>query len=260
MKRICIGFFGFIRTPINRDIFNSFRSLLPDSCTIDIVISCPNKINEYDDIIINSSVILEDIRAACNGCNVYIDAYEYDPLIFIKKVQELGLPDYTTYPSYRVFSMHFSISRLCKNIINISLENHIHYDSIILTRFDIIPGVTSLGCLLNQVTEHAIYIWRRCPYVSDVHAEDRIIISSMSGVHALCNLYGFSVDSQFYTPLVSENIIGKYLHLCNNLILLPQDGISLNLPPSIHVKYSDASKNYLLQLLDRQATTHDNPI
>ena len=256
MKRICIGLFGFIRNPINYAVFKRFRSLLPDECIIDIIITCPNKINEYDhdtDTIDENSEIMEDIRVAFGDCNVYIDVFEYNPLIFVKRVKELGLPDYTSFPSYRVLSQHFSISSLSNNICYHVQDNNIQYDSIILTRFDIIPGVRSLGQLLEQVRENTIHNLRRCPYASDLHSEDRIIISSMNGVRALCGLYECAKDRvpDIYEDLVPEIIIGKYIRSYDNLSVLPQEGIILEHSPSKEVKYTDNAKNYLEQLLDK---------
>jgi hypothetical protein len=256
MARICIGFFGFIRNSINYEIFNQFKQLLPANSILDIFITCPNKVNEYDDplsIIDMHSEIIKDIRAAFGTCNVYVDIYEYDPLIFIKKVRNLRLPDYTSYPIYRVFSGHFSISRLCRNITNFARDNHINYKNIILTRFDIIPGVKSLGNLLEHVDENNIHIWRRCPYSSDTDAEDRIIISSMKGVHALADLYenGNTRGIDIYETLVPENILGKYLTTFPNLIKLPQDGIKMELSPSIKVKYSGNTRDYMNSMLKK---------
>lgn len=256
MKRICVGFFGFIRNPITYRVFNRFRKLLPEHCTIDIFICCPNKVNEYDadtDIIDKDSEIFNEMREELDGYNFYIDVYEYNPLVFIKRVRELSLPDYTEYPTYRVFSQHFSISRLCKNISNISRQSHINYDSIILTRFDTIPGVKTLGSLVEQVNENTIHIWRRCPYISDIDAEDRIIISSIGGVHALSHLYddGFTRNPRIYEALIPENILGKFLLTCNTLRLLPQEGILLEHSSSLQVKYSDKAKNYLNELIDK---------
>jgi hypothetical protein len=213
-------------------------------------------VNEYDadtDIIDKDSEIFNEMREELDGYKPYIDVYEYNPLIFIKRVRDLGLPDYTEFPSYRVFSQHFSISRLCKNITNISRENNIKYDSIILTRFDIISGVKSLGCLVDQIHENTIHIWRRCPYVSDLDAEDRIIISSIDGVSALSHLYedGFTRNPQIYEPLIPENILGKFLLTCSTLRLLPQEGILLENSSSLNVKYSDKAKDYLQVLLNK---------
>ena len=244
LKRVCIGFFGFIRNPLNETDFNRFRQLLPENCVIDIIISCPNKINEYDDHIINLDTI-NKLHSAFNSCNVNIDLYEYDPVVFIKRVRELGLPDYTSFPIYRIFSQHFSISRLCKNILKYSK----HYDTIILTRMDILPGVSSLGNLLEP-HENVMYLWRRYPYTSDIYAEDRIIISSIDGVRTLSDLYDSGPKNVFiYEDLCPENILGKYLSSFNNLVILPQEGVKLELSPSMNVKYSKFSKDYLEGLL-----------
>lgn len=249
-KRICIGFFGFIRNPLNIINFNQFRHLLPEKCVIDIIISCPNKINEYDTDVITVE-IMKHFYSTFNECNVFIDLYEYEPIMFMKRVRELGLPDYTCYPTYRIFSQHFSISRLCKKIHKHSHENHVWYDNIILTRMDILPGVKSLGCLLEQQTDNTIHIWRRYPYVSNVDAEDRIILSSMNGVIALCDLYESGPKhSGLYEQLVPESILGKYLSLFDKLELLPQEAINLELSPSINVKYSDEARHYFEQLLE----------
>ena len=249
MKRICIGFFGFIRKPLNESDFNEFKKLLPEKCVIDILISCPNKMNEYDDDIINLDT-MNSLRSAFNACNVNIDLYDYDPIIFIKRVRELGIPDYSSFPNYRVFSQHFSISRLSKNILKYSQDNSLKYDKIILTRMDILPIVKSLGKLLEQQNENVMYLWRRDPYVSDKCAEDRIIISSIDGVRTLCDLYDSVPKNEvLYEEMCPEIILGKYLSLFNNLVLLPQEGIHLGNSPSFHVKYSNFARDYLDKLL-----------
>ena len=259
MSKICIGLFGFIRNPINYMIFNRFKNMLPTNCNIDIFITCPNKINEYDDdtdIIDVNSEIMEDICVAFGDSNVYVDIYKYEPITFIKKVRDLSLPDYTTFPIYRVFSQHFSISRLCNNIIKHTEENNINYNMIILTRFDILPGIKSLGYLTEGITHNNMYIWRRCPYSSDSDAEDCIIISSIKGINALCGLYEDAEKREIhiYENLVPEIILGRYLNTFNSIVKLPQDGIILELSPSRHVKYTDSAKKYLEYLLEKYKT------
>ena len=114
---------------------------------------------------------------------------------------------------------------------------------------DILPGVSSLGNLLEP-HENVMYLWRRYPYTSDIYAEDRIIISSIDGVRTLSDLYDSGPKNVFiYEDLCPENILGKYLSSFNNLVILPQEGVKLELSPSMNVKYSKFSKDYLEGLL-----------
>jgi hypothetical protein len=66
----------------------------------------------------------------------------------------------------------------------------------------------------------------------------------------LCDLYDSGPNNVFlYEVLHPESILGKYLSSFNNLVLLPQEGVKLELSSSINVKYSKFSKDYLERLL-----------
>jgi len=257
MQRICIGFFGFIRNPINYKIFNEFKSSLPENSIIDIFITCPNKVNEYDndtDIIDINSKIIKDLSSSFDNCNIYIDIYNYEPLIFIKKARELGLPDYTNYPIYRLFSLHYSISRLSTNIIKFTKDNNINYNSVIITRFDIMNiGIKNFSNFVKTIDKNMMYVYRY-PYNNrvDADAEDRIIISSIEGIEVLCNLYDNKNGSKdIYNKLESEAILSKYLISFPNIKMLPQDGMNIPFSPSLKVKYSNESRKYLNTLIEK---------
>lgn len=265
MTRVCIGLFGFIRNPIDDVSFNQFKKLLPDNATIDVFVTSPNTINEYNDnnIISEYSPVFLDMKKTFNGCNVYIDVYEYEPLVFIKKVDDLGLAQYLHWPTYRVLSQHYSISRLCNNIILHSEKKNFEYDIVILTRHDMIPGVMSLGDGLNNIDKNVMYIWRKNTLPKALVAEGRFILSGMAGINALCNLYEYGYntnDINIYEDTQPETIMGRYLSQLFNLNLLIQDGIDLPVSPSIDVKYSEYSKNFTLMLLDKYLREKDTRI
>ena len=257
--RICIGFFGFIRIPITYEIFHEFKKSLPDNSTIDIFITCPNIVNEYDsdtETINTESQIIGDLQSVFKGCNVYIDIYPYEPLIFIKKSRDLGLPDYTTFPTYRIFSQHYSISRLSRNITKLARDNNYYYKSVILTRFDIIGGVKSFSHLIENVDKNTMYIWRP-PYANspDSEAEDRIIISSTEGIEVLCDLYeGDGKPRDIYGALYPEIILAKHISLFPHIKMLPQDTIQIIFSPSRWVKYSPFNKSNMNYLLEQYAS------
>jgi hypothetical protein len=260
-SRICIGFFGFIRIPITYEIFYEFKKSLPDNSTIDIFITCPNKVNEYDsdtEVINTESQIIRDLQSVFKDCNVYVDIYPYEPLIFIKKSRDLGLPDYTTFPTYRVFSQHYSISKLSTNITKFARNNNIYYKSVILTRFDIIGGVKLFSHFIENVDKNIMYIWRH-PYENspDSQAEDRIIISSIEGVEVLCNLYeGSDKSRDIYSMLYPEIILAKYVSLFPHIRMLPQDNIQIILSPFKVVKYSPFNKSLMNHLLEIYTDTN----
>jgi hypothetical protein len=263
-SRICIGFFGFIRIPITYEIFHEFKKSLPNNSIIDIFITCPNKVNEYDsdtEIIDIESKIIRDLYSVFRDCNLYIDIYPYEPFLFIKKSRDLGLPDYTTFPTYRIFSQHYSISRLSTNITKFARNNNLYYKSVILTRFDIIGGVKSFSHLIENIDKNIMYIWRLL-YVNspDSEAEDRIIISSIEGIDILRDLYeGGDKSKDIYSALYPEMILAKYVSLFPYIRMLPQNNIQILFSPFKLVKYSPFNRSHMNQLLELYAAKNLAP-
>ncbi len=239
---ICLGFFGFIRNNISYDNIISFIKLLPPNSTIDVYINTPNRFSEFDnEILTNYNIsnyikILYDINQIKN---IYINIYEYNPFIFIQKALDFKLPNKNMYNNiypFRILSLHYSISTLCSFIIN----NNKHYDTHILTRFDILPSITSLGDCINIIPENNIYIWRTIPYRSKDDAEDRIIIGSNKSINILSTLYFSDIYNIYHLNpenFNSEKIIGTYIKT-QNIITLEQNNIVIGMSPSLQIKYT----------------------
>lgn len=247
---ICLGFFGFTRQLINHEMFINFIKLLPNGSNIDIFISCPSKLDEIqtgDEI--NDVEFKTHMANVFKDCPVFINTYKYNPHDYIQKTRILEIPDYITTKriySFRILSLHFSISLLSNIIYDYTIKENKNYDKIILTRFDIFPTIESFGDCLTQTLEPTIHIWRTCPYKSSTDAEDRVIITNILGLEKIRNLYTiydnlncyrtFSIsNNDFY----SEHIIGTYLKSFDNIVLLPQDNIRVGLSSYRNVKYSN---------------------
>ena len=248
---LCLGFFGFIRTLITPSEFNRFLELLPNNSTLDIFISCPNKINELDSdtLVLNTDIFTEDMYDIFKNRNIYVNLYRYIPDIFREKSRNLKLPDFSNesrmFP-YRIFSLHSSISKLSKFILNHIDTNTIIYDNIILTRFDIFNSIQSFGTILDTTNTNNVYLWRN--HSDTIYAEDKILITSIHGLKKLANLYE-SINSEtvdtLCSEICSEVIIGKYMKSFDDIILKYQEGICIGLSPFIHVKYEESFINQL---------------
>lgn len=255
MVNLALGFFGFMRKFITPEAFESFQNIHPD-CDIDIYISCPNKFNEYDENTIDEESFRENLQTIFKKCHIYINIYTYDPFIFIKRIKELALPDYTDVPTYRVLSQHFSIGELSKYITNTSQKNDIIYDNVILTRMDMFLSLKIDSQLLKNHNKDIIYIYRTVPYVSRTDAEDRVILSSLLGISKLTNLYYLNnVEKEtiknIYLEPYPERILCKFIEMFHDIRKAPQHGIStcLDINPGGCMKYTDKAKNLLSKLL-----------
>lgn len=239
---ICLGFFGFIRNSIYYDNIISLIQLLPPNSTIDVYINTPNRFSEFDNELLTNDNISNYIKILYNINqikNIYINIYDYEPSIFILKSLKYNLPKVNKYNNiypFRILSLHYSISTLCSFIIN----NNKLYDTHILTRFDIIPSIKSLGDCINIIPENNIYIWRTIPYRSNDDAEDRIIIGSNKSINILSTLYFSDIYNIYHLnpeSFNSEKIIGKYIK-SQNIIALEQNNIVIGLSPSLQIKYT----------------------
>jgi len=257
---ICLGFFGFARQLITHEMFLHFTKLLPIGSNIDIFISCPSKLDEIqtgDEI--NEVEFKTHMANVFQDCPVFINFYKYTPCDYIKKTRMLEIPDYITTKriySFRILSLHYSISLLSNMIYDYTIKENKKYDKIILTRFDIFPSIQSLGICLTQTLEPTIHIWRTCPYKSSTDAEDRIIIMNILGLEKVKNLYNIYDTLNYYrefdinnNDFYSEHIIGKYLKSFNDIVVLPQENISIGLSSFIDIKYNN--NEYFKKLIDK---------
>jgi len=245
--RICIGFFGFIRSYITKEQFTAFKSLLPKEATVDIVISCPDTLGELDTTSSRDD-IYKNLNDVFDGHTLTVNLYSYNPKPFIARQIELGLPPLsqkTNMHTYRILSLHNSISELCKRIHG--------YDTVLLTRFDIFSSISNLGTMVDMALHDSIYIWRTIPYESCEDAEDRIIISSQKGIDILSKLYDSAKEHlHIYSgdSLNSEVCIGKYLSLFTDLIKYKQSSLSIGLSPYVNAKYESGFISKINSLLE----------
>jgi hypothetical protein len=130
-------------------------------------------------------------------------------------------------------------------------DNGILYDTNIITRFDIFSSIKSFGNCLHVMTDSIAYIWRTIPYESKDDAEDRIIIGSYSLINAISHLYN-SIYNIYHTDpsnFTSEKIIGSYLKLFKDIVLLNQSNINIGLSPTLNDKYTNEFENKCYNLL-----------
>lgn len=252
--KVCLGFYGFIRTNITHENVISFLNLLPPASEIDLYVYIPNRFNEFDSETMTNDSIKSYLDVFCKISqikNVFFKCYDYDPQIFILKSKEYNLPFKNMYNNiypFRIISLHYSISMLCEFIQNFGIL----YDTNIITRFDIFASIKSLGNCINTMTNNVAYIWRTIPYQSKDDAEDRIIICSQSIISALSHLYNSNVYNTYHDdPLnfTSERIIGKYLKLFKDAILMEQTDINIGLSPVLANKYTMQFENKCNNLL-----------
>ena len=238
--KILLGFFGFIRKLITVDEIINFKKLIPSNATIEVCINCPNKINEFSNDNISDETI-QSLRNIFSSSDIKIadfTIFEYTPQKYVSKAKSKNFPFQTEsvklYP-FRIFSLFDGISTLCQNMINQSI-----YDVYILTRFDLLKDIHSLGNCIINTNDTNIHIWRTSPYCSITDADDRLIISSFYGIKILTQLYNF-IDVLDYddTTFWTEKIMGKFLITHEDLQKNPLQDVIINLSCNIYKKYSD---------------------
>ena len=190
--KIALGIFGFIRDDIYVNSWLSFfERLKSDSdakasgdIKIDIYLCTPNILREFDGDIVNFEYIKDTLMK-----NPMIEN------VFINKSKELNLPYKTPdnlYP-YRILSLFSSISNASKEI----LQSNIEYDFTILTRFDMLKLVYSIGADLEIYKDKsAIYGYR----ADNSQIKDRFIITGVVGLTKLSKLYETYHN---HTPIVN---------------------------------------------------------
>lgn len=242
MLKICLGLFGMIRKKINHDDFIKFVKLLPRESSIDIFITCCNKYSEFESNDIDIDSFIKEINQIFKGYYTNINVYKYEPEIYINRTQQLNYKQFgerTNMHPYRIMSLHDCISKLSKNITDYAKNTNTIYDNIILTRIDMINGISSFGNILNQTNENNIYLYRDpCVYGPGM-GEDRVIISCNKGIKILQNLYKshetLNIDEHDFS---SEKIITIYLKQFETEIKLQiQTGVIMNFSPFKNVKY-----------------------
>ena len=207
--KIAIGIFGFIRDNIYDNNWLKFFELLKDGdIKVDIYVSTPNILNEFEGDMVNFEYIKETLLKNPIVENVFIIPYKYEPQVFINKSKELNLPYKThdnLYP-YRIISLFFSISNASTEI----LQSNIKYDFHILTRFDMLKLIYQIGTDFEIYKEKsAIYGYRR-GVTSQI--EDRFIITGDVGLSKLSKLYEtYHTIENIRTSFLSEHILRAYL-------------------------------------------------
>ncbi len=260
---VIIAFFGFIRNIIEINEVNKFISLFPANTTFQVVVFSPNKIDEFDKSSMKYETMykIRDIFLQHDQIKtIDFHYYKYSPYPFIKKAIDLALPQKTMYHlyPYRILSLHFGISGLCKMIMK---ENYV-FDYAVLTRFDIFGSIDSLGDTNRFTEKNSVYIWRlqqtnlwnEIPVVIRGYAEDLLFISSKEGINHMQNLFD-SEDKLLpegisQKEMISEKIIGKFLSAEKNLILYPLSDIIYKKPANKN-KYSPEFEKKINELYEK---------
>lgn len=210
--KIAVGIFGFIREDIYNNDWLSFFEMLKSSTAssdedikIDVYLCTPNILREFDGDIVNFEYIKETLLKNPMIENVFIRDYKYDPQVFIDKSKELNLPYKTPdnlYP-YRILSLFSSISNASKEI----LQSNIEYDFSILTRFDMLKLVYSIGTDFEIYKDKsAIYGYR----ADNSQIEDRFIITGVVGLTKLSKLYETYHNNHTMMNIGDEPFVSEY--------------------------------------------------
>jgi hypothetical protein len=224
--KIAIGFFGFVRSIISKnDIINFLKLYENNNIEFDIYINCPNQLVEFAENPFDRSKMIKEFIDIFNIPNVNIikiNLFNYDPFTFINKSEECGFLYHLesingfigTFP-FRQISLHYSISNVCKLILN---EN-VQYDIVTLTRFDTIVYTKSLGECVHKIDKENIFIgkpheWETYKYFV---ADDVIITSSIYGINVLSNLYDFIYEERKLN-ITSTPAVGYWGHCSEWLI------------------------------------------
>lgn len=248
-RRFCLGFFGMIRIPITRHDFQNFMRLLPANSTVDVFITCCDRPTEMDENIkleLNSFTnTMNDIFA---GCQVHIQMYEYEPQIYIKRTQKLNYDQYglvTRMHPYRIMSFHDCLSMLSKNISEHIERTGVDYDNVILTRFDMLPRISSLGKMCGTKNTDNFYIYRNPQVYGPETVEDRMMVLSGKHVGKLCGLYDSHETLKLdQCDFWAENILKEYVKQFPDVNMVVQEGVQMEFSPFKDVKY----ENYFLEL------------
>lgn len=251
-RRFCLGFFGMIRIPITCEDFLNFVRLLPANSTVDVFITCCDRPTEMDE---NIKLELDNFTNIVNnifaGCQVYIQMYSYEPQIYIKRTQKLNYAQYgkvTRMHPYRIMSFHHCLSLLAKNITDHIERTNVNYDNVILTRFDMLQRISSLGKMCEAKNTENFYIYRNPQLYGPETVEDRMIVLSSKCVGKLQGLYESHETMNLHQDdFWSENILKEYVKQFHDVNMVVQEGVQMDFSPFKEVKY----ENFFLELQER---------
>ena len=234
--KIAIGIFGFIRENIYDNEWLSFFKLFAD-IKIDVYIRTPDILHEFEKDMVDFEYIRTTLLKNPMIENVFIRDYKYEPQIFINQANDLNLARKTVdnlYP-YRIISLFSAISK----ISNFIREADIEYDFVVLTRFDMLKLVYSIGAVADYELykdKSAIFGYRQ----DTSQIEDRLIITGEVGLEKLANLYDtyHKIENIATAQFVSEYILRSYLlQYANELNIYYNSKIILGLG-NTHHKYT----------------------
>jgi hypothetical protein len=223
MMKIAIGIFGFIRENIYDNEWLSFFKLFAaaaadaaDAIKIDVYIRTPDILHEFEKDMVDFEYIRTTLFKNPMIENVFIRDYKYEPQIFINQANDLNLARKTAdnlYP-YRIISLFSAISNISKEIREASVAGvaGVAYDFVILTRFDMLKLVYSIGAVADYELykdKSAIFGYRQ----DTSQIEDRLIITGEVGLEKLANLYDtyHKIENIATTQFVAEYILRSYL-------------------------------------------------
>lgn len=251
-RRFCLGFFGMIRMPITHPDFLHFMHLLPVNSIVDVFITCSDRPTEMDE---NAKLELKTFTNIVNrifaGCQVYIQMYEYEPQIYIKRTQKMNYDQYgkvTKMHPYRIMSFHHCLSMLAKTITDHIEKTGVDYDNIILTRFDMLQRITSLGKMCDTKNMDNFYIYRNLKLYGPEMVEDRMLVLSNKCVGKLQGLYeSHETMNLSQDDFWSENILKKFVKQFTDVNMVVQEGVKMEFSPFKDAKY----EHYFLELQER---------
>ncbi len=235
--KIAIGIFGFIRENIYDNEWLSFFKLFSKDIKIDVFIRTPDILHEFEKDMVDFEYIRTTLLKNPMIENVFIKDYKYAPQIFINQANDLNLARKTAdnlYP-YRIISLFSAISK----ISNFIKETDIEYDFVVLTRFDMLKLVYSIGAVADYELykdKSAIFGYRQ----DTSQIEDRLIITGEVGLEKLSNLYDtyHKIENIATAQFVSEYILRSYLlQYSNELNIYYNSKIILGLG-NTHHKYT----------------------
>jgi hypothetical protein len=236
--------------------------LLPENSTVDVFITCCDRPTEMDENIkleLNSFTnIVNDIFA---GCQVHIQMYEYEPQIYIKRTQKLNYDQYGTVTKmhpYRIMSFHHCLSMLAKNITDHIERTGVDYDNVILTRFDMLPRISSLGKMCETKNTDNFYIYRNPQIYGPEMIEDRLFVLSSKYVGKLRGLYeSHETMTLPQDDFWSENILKEYVKQFPEICLLVQEGVEMEFSPFKDAKYEnfflESQSKFIDEILEKFA-------
>ena len=241
--KIAIGIFGFIRENIYDNEWLSFFKLFADASAadtdiyLDVYIRTPDILHEFEKDMVDFEYIRTTLLKNPMIENVFIRDYKYEPQIFINQANDLNLARKTAdnlYP-YRIISLFSAISKISNEIRDADIE----YDFVVLTRFDMLKLVYSIGAVADYELykdKSAIFGYRQ----DTSQIEDRLIITGEVGLEKLANLYDtyHKIENIATAQFVSEYILRSYLlQYANELNIYYNSKIILGLG-NTHHKYT----------------------